>query len=119
MIRNILKIKGVVTMEYTLTQNSSLKTEGFFKKIIKNLFFTTVFITGVICTNYALDRLFSIYPSLPHEVLKVVAPVMAEAEKEMMQMNTDQRNRMLNYQNEDSLIQDRCANLLKKRSQAT
>ena len=71
-------------MKYTLTQNSSLKTEGFFKKICENLFFTTVFITGVICTNYALDRLFSIYPSLPHEVLKVVAPVMAEAEKEMI-----------------------------------
>ena len=64
MIRNILKIEGVVTMEYTLTQNSSLKTKGFFKKIIKKLFFITVFLTGVICTNYALDRLFSIYPSL-------------------------------------------------------
>ena len=44
---------------------------------------------------------------------------MAEAEKEMMQMNTDQRNRILNYENDDSLIQDRCATLLKKRSQAT
>ena len=122
MIRNILKIEGAVTMEYALTQDSSLKTEVFFKKIIKKLFLTTAFITGVICTSYALDCLFSIYPSLPHElvkIVKIVAPVMAEVEKETIQMATDQKNRALKYQNADSSTQHRCPTNVKKRNQAT
>ena len=113
------KNRGVVTMEYALTQNSPLKIEGFFKKIIKKLFFTTVFIIGVICTNYALDRLFSIYPSLPHELVKIAFPVMAGVENETIQMITDQQNEMLKHENSDSGTQHRCATNVKQRNQTT
>ena len=106
-------------MEYTLTQNSSLKIKGFFKKLIKKLFFPTVFIIGVIFTNYALDRLFSIYPSLPHELVKIAFPVMAEVDKETIQMITDQQNEMLKHDNSDSATQHRCATNVKQPNQTT